>query len=61
MNNNEVITHGGTDRGYKICRCSNCNREEECTPQRDFYTTIDNGPLYCETCFCGMLHTLMFN
>lgn len=46
------VTHGGTPRGYMLCRCSACHKEEQCTPHRDFYTTRDdNGPLLCEDCF----------
>lgn len=47
------ITHGGTDRGYKLCKCSKCGAEEVCTPRRDFYTLRGDtkGPLHCEDCF----------
>lgn len=46
------ITHGGTERGYKVCKCSQCSVEELCTPSRDFYTTDSpTGLLLCETCF----------
>jgi late competence protein required for DNA uptake (superfamily II DNA/RNA helicase) len=46
------ITHGGTDRGDKLCRCSRCGRESRCTMFDDYYTLHgdDNGPLYCERC-----------
>lgn len=52
MNENTPITHGGSDRGYKQCKCYRCGIVEVCTPARDFYT-IDSatGPLWCETCF----------
>lgn len=46
------ITHGGADRCWKLCRCSECGREEVCTPSFDFYTRGDDGegPLVCERC-----------
>lgn len=48
----DAITHGGPDRGYKLCRCSDCGVEAVCTPMCDFYTLPgnDTGPLLCETC-----------
>lgn len=47
-----VVTHGGSDRGGKLCLCSSCGAVERCTPARDFYTTIhETGPLLCEDCF----------
>lgn len=47
----EPITHGGTDRGYKICKCNQCGIVTECTPSFDFFTTdSDTGPLICEPC-----------
>lgn len=53
MTEQEIITHGGTDRGYKMCRCNKCMIEKKCTPFFDFYTLDkdgDAGPLYCEIC-----------
>lgn len=46
------ITHGGTDRGYKLCKCAKCGDEHQCTPTRDFFTLRDDptGLLYCESC-----------
>jgi len=50
--NEEPITHGGTDRGFKLCKCSECDTVKRCTPHQDFYTTdAGNGPLLCELCF----------
>jgi hypothetical protein len=49
----DYITHGGTDRGYKNCKCFKCGIVARCTPLFDFYT-VDNdstGPLFCEVCF----------
>jgi hypothetical protein len=49
----EIITCGGTDRGYMLCNCNECGIVARCTPAFDFYT-MDNdgmGPLFCETCF----------
>lgn len=53
-----AITHGGMDRGYKLCRCDDCGEESICTPENDFYTTEnnDNGPLKCERCFGRYMH-----
>ena len=47
------ITHGGTDYGYKLCKCAKCGVERECTPSQDFYTLGDDdtGPLHCFKCF----------
>lgn len=61
LNNNDMfnqiehmpnpITHGGTDRGYKACKCSRCGKVDICTPTRNFYTTdSETGPLVCEPC-----------
>jgi hypothetical protein len=56
------ITHGGANRGYKLCKCSVCAKEEVCTPNRDFYVVTEDGPegpLYCEDCFrthCSKSH-----
>lgn len=47
------ITHGGTDRAYKLCRCSECGIVQQCTPAFDFYVRNDqpeDGPLTCERC-----------
>lgn len=46
------ITHGGTDRGYKLCKCAKCGVEAECKPSFDFYTPPedDKGPLRCYGC-----------
>lgn len=47
------ITHGGEDRGYKFCLCSECGMTAQCTPRFDFYTRTEagpNGPLVCERC-----------
>ncbi len=51
------ITHGGTDRGYKLCKCAKCGVERECTPAHDFFTYGDDltGPLYCGHCL-WMVH-----
>jgi hypothetical protein len=43
------ITHGGTDRGYKMCQCSRCKRVSECTPSNDFYGG-EGDPLLCWAC-----------
>ena len=47
------ITHGGTDRGYKLCKCAKCGVEAECTPKTPFFTLGDDdvGPLHCMACF----------
>ena len=51
MNDVQPITHGGVDRGYKLCRCVECKEESVCTPSNDFYTIeSDTGPLHCEKC-----------
>lgn len=51
VNFSGVITHGGTDRGYKLCRCHKCGVESVCTPSNDFYTTESvDEPLKCEAC-----------
>jgi len=52
MDETEVITHGGTDRGYKVCRCAACGYTAKCTVSNDFYTIgeDDSGLLYCESC-----------
>lgn len=51
------ITHGGVDRGYKLCQCHECKVVAECTPLFDFYTTDeeDSGPLICERCLMGFM------
>jgi hypothetical protein len=51
----EVITHGGVDRGYKMCKCGKCHAVAECTPFNDYYTIANdsNGKLYCESCYRG--------
>lgn len=48
----EIITHGGVDRGYRLCRCSKCEHVSRCTPDNDFYTAKEdpNGLLCCERC-----------
>lgn len=49
----QPITHGGTDRGYKLCKCSECGVVAICNPRFDFYTRTqagDNSPLVCERC-----------
>lgn len=49
----EVITHGGVDRGFKLCKCTGCGEVSLCTPSNDFYTRTEDGlegPLYCERC-----------
>ena len=48
----EIVTHGGSDRGNRLCRCSACGFESLCTPFCDFYTRPDDpeGPLLCENC-----------
>jgi len=48
----EVITHGGSDYGYKQCKCCKCGLVATCTPMFDYYPTGDgdNGPLQCENC-----------
>lgn len=53
MTDPTLITHGGPNRCYQICKCSKCNIVRECTPSFDFYTLDedgDNGPLVCESC-----------
>lgn len=55
-----VITHGGEDRGYKLCQCSVCGIRATCTPAFDFYTTTDaTGLLKCETCFWDYARTVL--
>lgn len=51
--NDNIITNGGTNRGYKLCKCCKCGKIEKCTMSRDFYTLGDDdtGPLHCEDCF----------
>lgn len=52
LNDPAPITHGGTDRRYKRCKCNNCGVIETCTPSHDFYTTNSaTGPLLCQSCF----------
>jgi hypothetical protein len=49
----EILTHGGTDTRFKLCRCFACKKVERCTPQHDFYTKSSDGPkgpLYCQPC-----------
>lgn len=48
----EVITQGGLDRRFKVCRCSRCSLEARCTPSFDFFTRTadETGPLFCEEC-----------
>jgi hypothetical protein len=55
----EVITHGGTARLWKVCRCHWCGIEAHCTPNFDFYThtptdPLRTGPLYCASCIAGI-------
>ena len=51
-NDGDIITTGGTDRGYKLCKCCVCGTVEKCTPSFDYYTTQDHGDkLVCESCF----------
>jgi hypothetical protein len=51
---NDIVTHAGPERRYRMCRCSVCGIVERCTPRRDFYGT--NGkPLVCEDCFAAEL------
>lgn len=51
-----VVTHGGTDRTYRVCRCSHCLVEAVCSPTDDFYTTdgpypgATTSPLFCKSC-----------
>lgn len=49
----QPITHGGADRGYKLCKCSECGTVATCTPRFDFYTRVEAGELsalVCERC-----------
>jgi hypothetical protein len=52
MANTEVITHGGTSRSYRVCRCARCGVKRRCTPDFDFYTFSNQaeGLLYCLDC-----------
>ena len=52
MSSEEVITHGGADRAYRLCRCGQCGHESRCTPDNAFYTASGDptGPLRCEKC-----------
>jgi hypothetical protein len=52
----EPITHGGTDRGYKLCKCAKCGDVSVCTPFNDYYTArgSDNGPLFCGNCIFAL-------
>lgn len=49
---NEVITHGGVDRRYKLCKCSVCGVVDTCIPTTDFYTKSKDptGVLTCSKC-----------
>lgn len=49
----QVITHGGPDRRFRVCRCRRCGIEARCTPGFDFFVLPDDpcGPLHCEACF----------
>lgn len=49
MRNELVVTHGGTDRRGKLCKCSVCGKTAFCTPHSDFYGD-DGEPLECEKC-----------
>ena len=56
----EVITKDGEDRGYKICKCTLCGVEKQCTPSFDFYTTEEHGDeLLCENCFSDYVYDHM--
>ena len=55
-----AITHGGVERGYKLCQCSVCGTVATCTPSFDYYTTVDPvGLLKCETCFWDYARTVL--
>ena len=44
----KTITHGGSNRAYKLCQCSVCGTVATCTPSFDYYTTTDaTGLLKC--------------
>jgi len=52
----QPITHGGVDRGHKLCKCSECGTVATCTPLFDFYTRAEAGlssELVCEVCIMG--------
>ncbi len=52
----DPITHGPVSEiAGKLCRCSKCGIETECTPRFDFYIKRpgpDDGPLFCFACLC---------
>ena len=48
--NEPMITHVGTDRRFKQCKCRDCGHVRRCVPRFDFYSN-DDGTLSCEACF----------
>ncbi len=40
---------GDVARGFQFCRCSECGKVSECTPDHDFYYFADST-LRCEPC-----------
>ena len=48
----KILTRGGRDRAFKLCRCDKCGKVERCTPLHDFYVVGWNplGKLHCESC-----------
>lgn len=54
----ELITHGGSDYGYRLCQCHGCGKVARCTPEEDFYTRESDGEsgwLYCFGCLTKVL------
>lgn len=53
----DPLTHGGTDRRGRWCKCSECGRVEMCCVAFDFYIrpsrTFD-APLTCEQCLMAV-------
>lgn len=56
MSAQRIVTHGGHDNRFKLCRCNGCKRVAVCTPDRDFYTRDGDprGPLYCFGCLMSV-------
>ncbi len=50
----EVVTHDGPDRQYRMCLCSECGEVQRCVPANDFYAREGapvGAPLVCSGCF----------
>lgn len=47
-----------TDRDHKWCRCTQCRKVAECTPERPFHLNETCTELKCDTCHVGA-HEIM--